>query len=141
MKNLATCKPTEFIAQTVRIKDAIANWMEVIDIIRIRETKPVYQIIPQDATMEQKADIIKNNQALKEQQVMKNLNMILDNMLAKHPAETLKVLALCCFVEPENVDDHPMEEYLQCIVDMVGNKSVMNFFTLLAQTQTVAKSI
>jgi hypothetical protein len=62
-------------------------------------------------------------------------------MLAVHPQETLEVLALCCFVEPEHVDDYTMDEYMQCIMDMAQNKSVMNFFSLLAQVQTVAKSI
>lgn len=141
MKNLATCKPTEFVAQTAKIKKAVANWIDVIDLMDIRATQPQYEAIPIDSTPEQKAEIIKKNAVIQKKQTMANLNKILDNMLAVHPKETLEVLALCCFVEPEHVDDYTMDEYMQCIMDMAQNKSVMNFFSLLAQVQTVVKSI
>ena len=78
---------------------------------------------------------------IQRKQTMENLNKILDKMLVEHPKETLNVLALCCFVEPEHVDDYTIDEYMQCIMDMMQNKSVINFFSLLAQVQTVAKSI
>ena len=141
MKNLATCKPTEFVAQTAKIKDAVANWVEVIDLINIRATKPKYIAIPMDATVEERAEISKENAELKQAQAMKNLNAILDNMLVNHPKETLDVLALCCFVDPTDVDNHTMDEYLQCIMDMMQNKSVMSFFSLLAQLEMPQKSI
>lgn len=133
MKNLATCKPSEFVAQTVRIKDAVAHWVEVIDLINIRNTKPAYLTAPKNASAEKRAEIIKKNAELQREQALENVNKILDNMLAKYPQETLAVLALSCFVEPEHVDDHTMDEYLQCITEMMSNKSVMSFFSLLAQ--------
>lgn len=141
MKNLATCKPTEFVAQTAKIKEAVSSWIDAIDLMNIRATQPKYETLPIDSTPEQRAEIIKKNAELQREQTMKNLNKILDKMLVEHPKETLDVLALCCFVEPEHVDDYTMDEYLQCIMDMMQNKSVMNFFSLLAQIQTVAKSI
>lgn len=141
MKNLATCKPSEFVAQTAKIKTAVANWIDAIDLMAIRATQPKYEVIPIDSTPEQRAEIIKKNAEIQKKQTMANLNKILDNMLLIHPQETLEVLALCCFVEPEHVDDYTMDEYMQCIMDMAQNKSVMNFFSLLAQMQTVAKSI
>ena len=141
MKNLATCKPTEFVAQTAKIKDAVANWLEVIELMKIRATQPVYMMIPQDATPEEKGEILLKNEEIRKAQIVKNLQKILDNMLVKYPTETLNVLALCCFVEPEEVDNHTMDEYLECITDMLQNKSIMNFFSFLAQAQTVVKSI
>ena len=141
MKNLATCKPTEFVAQTAKIKEAISSWIDAIDLMKIRATQPKYETLPVDSTPEQRAEIIKKNAELQRKQTMKNLNKILDKMLVEHPKETLDVLALCCFVEPEHVDDYTIDEYLQCIMDMMQNKSVINFFSLLAQMQTVAKSI
>ena len=141
MKNLATCKPTEFVAQTAKIKEAVSNWIEVIDLMKIRATQPKYETLSIDSTPEQRAEIIKKNAEIQKKQTMENLSKILDNMLAKHPKETLDVLALCCFVEPEHVDDYTIDEYFECIMDMMQNKSVMNFFSLLAQMQTVAKSI
>lgn len=141
MKNLATCKPTEFVAQTAKIKEAVANWIDVIDLMKIRATQPQYEVLPIDSTPEQRAEIIKKNSEIQKKQTMENLNKILDKMLVEHPKETLDVLALCCFVEPEHVDDYTIDEYLNCIMEMMQNKSVMNFFSLLAQVQTVAKSI
>lgn len=141
MKNLATCKPSEFVAQTAKIKNAVANWMDVIDLMAIRAKQPQYEVLPLDATPEQRAEIIKKNAELQKKQTMANLNKILDNMLAEHPQETLEVLALCCFVEPEHVDDYTIDEYFECIMDMMQNKSVMNFFSFLAQIQTQQKSI
>ena len=141
MKNLATCKPSEFVAQTAKIKDAVANWVEVIELLSIRATKPKYLAIPENATLAEIEDIKNQNAALKKEQAMKNLNVLFDNMLVKHPKETLDVLALCCFVEPKDVDKHTMDEYLQCIIDMMQNKSVMSFFSLLAQLEMPQRSI
>lgn len=140
MKNLATCKPSEFVAQTARIREAVANWLEVIDLQKLRNRKPIYEMLPAGATAEQKAEVIKRNAALLKKQTTDNLNEILDNMLAKHPQETLEVLALCCFVEPEQVDDHPMDEYLECIMDMMENKSVLRFFSLLVRLDQTSTS-
>lgn len=141
MKNLATCKPTEFVAQTAKIKEAVSSWIDAIDLMKIRATQPKYETLSIDATPEQRAEIIKKNAEKQRKQTMQNLNKILDKMLVEHPKETLDVLALCCFVEPEHVDDYTIDEYFQCIMDMMQNKSVINFFSLLAQMQTVAKSI
>lgn len=141
MKNLATCKPSEFVAQTAKIKNAVANWVDVIDLMAIRATQPKYKTVPKDATAEERKAIIVENAEIQRKQTMENLSKILDNMLVEHPQETLEVLALCCFVEPQNVDDHTIDEYFQCIMDMAQNKSVLNFFSLLAQLQTQQKSI
>ena len=140
MKNLATCKPSEFVAQTAKIREAVSNWLEVIDFQKIRSKKPVYEMLPAGATAEQKASVIKHNAELLKKQTVDNLNEILDNMLAKHPQETLEVLALCCFVEPKQVDDHPMDEYLECIMDMMENKAVLRFFSLLVRLDQTSTS-
>lgn len=141
MKCLATCKPTEFVAQTAKIKEAVSSWMDAIDLMAIRAIQPKYEVLPIDATAEQRAEVIKKNAEIQKKQAMENLSKILDNMLLKHPKETLDVLALCCFVEPEHVDDYTIDEYMECIMEMMQNKSIINFFSLLAQVQTVAKSI
>ena len=133
MKNLATCKPSEFVAQTAKIKDAVADWLDATEILKIRAIKPQYITAPLTASEEERAEVIKTNARLEQEQASKNLSLMLDNMLAKYPEKTLEVLALCCFVEPEKVDDHPIDEYLNCILEMLQNKAVLNFFTLLAQ--------
>ncbi len=133
MKNLATCKPSEFIAQTAKIREAVADWLEAIDFQKIRNKRPVYEPLPQNATAEQEAEINEHNKELLRKQMANNLNEILDNMLAKHPQKTLKILALCCFVEPDDVDNHQVDEYLSCFMDMAENETVLRFFLLLAR--------
>ena len=141
MKNLATCKPTEFVAQTAKIKDAIADWMELIDFVGIRAKKPPYIMIPEDATDEEKKEINEKNVTIRKKQALKNVRELLDNMLAKHPKETLNVMALCCFIEPEHVDDYGIDEYFNCIMDMMESPCVMRFFKLLAHLQMPQESI
>ena len=133
MKNLATCKPTEFIIQTAKIKDAVKGWLDVTGLMKIRQKKPVYETVDPDASAEDRAAVIKRNAEKQKKQAMDNLSEMLDQMLVEHPQETLNVLALCCFVEPDHVDDYTVNEYLDCLLELVQSKSVMNFFTLLAQ--------
>ena len=135
MKNLANCKPSEFIAQTAKIKDAVKDWIDVTQIMSIRRKTPQLEVIPANATREESAEIIKRNAVKKQEQAVDNLSEIIDQMLAKHPQETLRVLALCCFVEPQDVDNHTMDEYLDCIFELINSKSVINFFTLLARLE------
>lgn len=133
MKNLATCKPTEFIAQTAKIKEAVKGWLDVTGLMKIRQKKPVYETVADNASAEERAAVIKRNAEKQKKQAMDNLSEMLDQMLVEHPQETLNVLALCCFVEPDHVDDYTVNEYLDCLLELVQSKSVMNFFTLLAQ--------
>ena len=135
MKNLATCKPSEFVAQTAKIKNAVEDWTKLIKLSEIRAMKPTYKVLPIDATAEQRAQIIKENAEMEKAQMSKNLSKLLDGMLVEHPQETLNILALCCFVDPADVDNYPMDEYLQCVMDMLTNKSVLSFFSLLAQLE------
>lgn len=121
MKNLANCKPTEFVAQTNKIRKSVSKWLADTDISNIRKKMPD---IPEDATDEKR-------QELAFEQAKSNMGEILDAVLDKHPEETLEVLALCCFVEPKDVDNHTMEEYFEAITELLNNRTVINFFTSL----------
>ena len=46
----------------------------------------------------------------------------------------MDLLALLCFVDPEDVDNHTMDEYLKAITEMITNDAVIGFFTSLAKT-------
>lgn len=135
MKNLATCTPSEFIAQTVKIKNVASKWLKATEILKIRATKPKLIEISDDATDEEKEEIQKKNTEIIREQALENLSQMIDKMLIEHPKETLELLALSCFVEPKNVDKYTMDEYIYCIEDMLQAKSVVNFFSLLAQRQ------
>lgn len=123
MKNLANCKPSEFLRQSNKIRKSVENWITVTDIMNIRNKEPV---IKEGATEEEKkkAEI---------EQAKKNLSEILDMVLDKHPDETLEVLALVCFVDPKDVDSYSVSEYLKTFYELLENEAVIGFFTSLVR--------
>lgn len=124
MKNLANCKPSEFLAQTVKIRRAVEKWLTVNDIIAIRKRMPEgYELLKSYEAKEKARD----------EQAKKNLLEMFDNAFEAHPDETLELLALLCFVEPAEVDSYPISDYLESISDMLKNDSVIAFFTSLAK--------
>lgn len=132
MKNLANCKPSEFLAQTFKIKKSVKEWIDVTEILKIRQNKP--ELIPLDGLDDkEKEEAIKANNKATSEQMKENISAVLDKMLDENAEKTLEVLALCCFVEPEHVDDYPMSEYLKNITELFNDESVMSFFTSLAQ--------
>lgn len=123
MKNLANCKPSEFLAQTNKIRKSVDKWLTDTDIMNIRKRMPE---VSEHASKKDK------DNALREQ-AKKNFNAILDAMLDEHPDETLEVLALICFVEPEDFDNHTVSEYLSSITEMINDEAVVGFFTSLVR--------
>ena len=132
MKNLANCKPSEFLAQTFKIKKSVKEWLDVTEILKIRQNMPVLK--PIDGLSEEEIKQVKaeNKKAISDQ-MLKNFDLILDKMLDENAEKTLEVLALCCFVDPKDVDKYPMSEYLKNISELIADESVMTFFTSLAQ--------
>ena len=122
-KTLATCKPSEFLRQTNRVRKSVEKWLTATDILNLRKQAPV---IAADASKEER------DMAIAEQ-MRKNLSRILDAILDEHPDETLELLALLCFIEPEDADDYEVAEYLNAFTLLVSNKTVLDFFTSLAQ--------
>lgn len=128
MKNLANCTPTEFFKQTYKIKKDLEKWITDIDLKNIRARKPEIIEIPQEATAEEKRKIISENGKRVKEQGMKNMSAILDAAMGEHPDETLRILALMCFVEPDKIDEHPMSEYIQCLTELMSDEAVVGFF-------------
>jgi hypothetical protein len=123
MKNLANCKPSEFLVQTNRIRKSAENWLTVTDIMNIRRNQPE---LKEGMTKEER-------QKAMQEQVKKNLSKMFDAMLEAHAKETLELLALLCFVEPENVDDYPISDYLEAVNELLNDKAVLGFFTSLVK--------
>ena len=121
LKTLASCKPSEFLAQTNKIRKIAEKWLKETDLMKIRSTKPVY---PEGATDEEKKQILQN-------QVKENLSRMLDAILEKGAQETLDLLALICFVEPKDVDKHSMSEYITAVTEVISDSAVLGFFTSL----------
>lgn len=141
MKNLANCTPREFLKQTYRIKKHVEKWLELTDIMNIRKNIPT--LIPvKNLEGEAKQKAQEENKKLVQKQVTKNLMDILDKIMDEYSDETVELLALCCFIEPDDVDNHSMSEYLDALGELLSDKGVINFFTSLAQLEvngTVSK--
>ena len=118
MKTLVNCTPREFLSQTVKIKKAVQSWLTATDIINIRKRKPV---LAEGLTKEQEREAYMT-------QARANVSAMLDSIMEQHPDETLELLALLCFIDPKDIDEHPMDEYLAAINEMIGSESVLGFF-------------
>lgn len=123
MKNLANCKPSEFIRQTNRIRKSVEKWLTVTDLKGIRSRDAVLK----DGMT---ADEI---QDAKLKQAQSNISEMLDSIMEKHPDETLEILALMCFVEPQDVDDHPVSEYLGALGELLSDENILGFFMSLME--------
>lgn len=132
MKNLANCTPREFLKQTYRIKKSAETWLKDTDILNIRKRVPQLQPIA-GLTGEEKEKAFQENKKIASKQIMDNLMDMLDKVLDEHADETIELIALCCFVEPEDADNHTMSEYLENIGELLSDQGVLNFFTSLAQ--------
>ncbi len=122
-KNLANCKPTEFLKQTNAIRKYVEHWFKVTDIMEIRKKMPA---IPDGATEDEKKKLL-------EEQMRKNFSEMLDAALEEHPEETVGVMALACFVPLEEAEDHTMDYYLGSVAEIMESKNCMRFFTSLAR--------
>lgn len=123
MKNLANCTPREFLVQTNKIRKSVAEWLTLTKIQEIRKNLPK---IEPDATTEERKKAIN-------EQAKKNAMAILDSVLEDHPNETAELLGLLCFVEPEDIDNHKMSEFLGQFSEIISCEEVLSFFISLAQ--------
>ena len=133
MKNLANCTPTEFFKQTLRLKKNVEAWLTSDDIKEIRKRLPELEKVTDTMTEKEKGEVLVRNKEKLAEQGMKNFMDIIDVMLEKKFKETLSVLALSCFVEPEEVDNYVMDEYFGAIADLLGSENVLRFFVSLAR--------
>ena len=130
MKNLAHCSLKEFLRQTNKIRKAVKKWMDLTDAVKIRSRLPE---VAADATDEIR-------RALIEKQGLDNLNALLEAALEKYPDETAEVIGLCCFIEPEDLDDYRVSDLLGSAAEMISCPEVVDFFTSLARLGTMRTS-
>lgn len=133
MKNLANCTPREFFAQSVKIKRSVEEWLDVTKIMDLRKTKPVNLIKVECLSGEARVKAIEENKRLWKEQSKKNLSLLFDRMLEENAEKTIEVMALCCFVEPADVDNHTMSEFFKAIGELISDEGVLSFFISLVQ--------
>lgn len=131
MKNLANCTPTEFLVQTNKIRKSVEAWLKATDIANIRARKPQLIPITRDMTDDEKLEATIKNKIATKEQAMANLSLMFDNMLEKDADKTVELLALINFVEPKDVDNYKIVEYLANINDLLEDEDVVSFFTSL----------
>lgn len=128
MKNLANCKPTEFFAQTNKIRKAVQKWITVTNLMEIRRRVPKIETQRGEVTKEGLAESIEQRKTAFAEQALKNTFDILEQALEVHPQETMAIIALVCFVDPEDIDNYQVSDYLDSIAELITNRSVVNFF-------------
>lgn len=131
--NLANCKPSDFLKQTYKIKKSVEKWLTDTDLLNIRKNLPKLTPITKGMTDEERKAVLEENKNKTQAQIRKNFSDMLDLVMDKHADETLELLALCCFVDPAEVDNHTIEFYLDNFTEIISNRSVIGFFTSLAQ--------
>ena len=132
MKTLASCGPREFLKQTNRIRIAADKWLTATKILEIRSRMPKIET----KKVEDKEELAANIEARKKafaEQARKNAFDMLEAMLETNADGTLELLALCCFIEPEDVDNHTMSEYLVSIGELLNDAGVISFFDSLVR--------
>ena len=122
-KNLVNCSPREFFKQTNKIRKAAADWLSITKVLEIRKNLPK---IDDGATDKERRDAITR-------QIKRNAREILDSILESHPDETAELLGLCCFIDPDDLDNHSMGEIIGSVGEMLGSREVMDFFISLAR--------
>lgn len=123
MKNLANCKPSEFLVQSNKIRKSVEKWIKLTDLQNIRKRIPP---LKEGQTAEERRKELQT-------QASKNMSAMLDAIMEEHPEETLELLALLCFVEPEHVDDYPISFYLENFSELIRDQAVIGFFISLIQ--------
>lgn len=131
MKNLANCTPREFLVQTNKIRKKAEKWLKDIDLAGIRAKAPVLEEIKEGMSESEIADVMLRNKKALQDQALSNFSDILDGMLEKDIDGTLELLALINFVDPKDVDNHSMAEYLQNVTELIQDEAVIGFFTSL----------
>lgn len=123
MKNLANCKPSEFFAQTVKIRRYVENWLNATELFSIRKELPE---LNDNMTDEEKKKAIA-------EQAKKNLWKMFDKIFEENAEHTIGLLALLCFIDPAEADDHEVGEYLESISELISDERVISFFTSLVR--------
>lgn len=131
MKNLVNCTPVEFLKQTNKIRHSAEKWIKGTKILEIRKNRAKLLEITDSMTDDEKDKINAENTKRLREQAMKNLSDILDVALDTHAEETMELLALMCFVEPADINNHKATEYIKEFGEMIADKDVIDFFTSL----------
>lgn len=135
MKHLANCDAVEFLRQTNKIRKSVDGWLKATKILDIRKNMPKLEPVTGEMDEAEKAKITEKNRIKTREQINKNLSAMLDVALDKYAEQTLELLALLCFIEPEDANKHKATEYLKAFGEMIADEDVLDFFTSLMRLE------
>lgn len=122
-KTIATCTPSEFMAQGYRIAGKAKALFEMAGIADIRKRMPEYK---EDDTPEERKEKM-------QKQGKENLWAIFDELFGKYPKETTELFGLMCFIEPTDIDSYNGMELTATCIDMLGDENVATFLVSLSK--------
>lgn len=131
MKNLANCTPTEFLAQTNKIRKSVHGWLKLTDIMNIRQKMPKLTPLTNEMSDEERAQVILDNKEAMKEQARENFSLMLDKMLDDYPEQTLEVIGLINFIDKSELDNYKMVDLMANTLEMLEDEAVMGFFGLL----------
>lgn len=123
IKTIANCSPRDFLVQTNRIRKRAADWLTLTKIAEIRKRTPAFT--------EDMDDDAKKEAARK--QARDNIFAMMDSALEEHPDETAELLGMLCFIEPGDMENHNMLEFLAPATELINNPQVIDFFISLVR--------
>lgn len=139
-KTLANCGDEEFLRQTWKIISEVEEWLAATGVMEIRKRLPDFEVVPDDAGAEERAEISERNEELKREQARKNVMAMLEAALDANAGKTARVIRLCCFVDPDD-RSRPMSYYFSAFVRMLHDKDVIDFFISLMRLGRAAGAI
>lgn len=133
MKTLANCTPREFLSQTNRIRKSAEKWLKDTKILDIRKRMPKIASPTKPSSAEELAKSIEERNAAFAEQLRENVFAMLKAMLDEYADETLELMALVCFIEPEDIDNYTMSQLFNALSEVMDDEGVVNFFGSLAR--------
>lgn len=124
MKTLANCSDMEFLRQTNRIRKYAESWLKNTGVLEIRRRelpKP-----DESLTDEEKQEAYRRS-------AKSRLDDMLDAALEEHTEETVKLLRMMCFIDPEDDTQLTGTQILKAASDMIDNQDILDFFTSLGR--------
>ncbi len=124
MKTLANCTPVEFLRQTNKIRHAAYSLLKDSGVWEIRKRLP--QMTGKETAQEKKA--------LLDEQAKKNLDDILDALMDKSAEQTVNVLGMMCFMEPEEIQKATISEIVRPALELLNSQPVKDFLLWLVKS-------
>lgn len=132
MKTLVNCTPTEFFAQTNLIRMHAEKWLKATKVLEIRKNVPEnLPTISDSMSAEDKEKVLSERKDIIRKTALSNLSKMLDAIMKDYPKETIELMALCCFIDPKDADNHTMSEYLASFNEIISDEAVLGFFSSL----------